>query len=70
MSPTAVANDQERNFVIKVEGGKARWVDVKTGMAAEGTIEVFGALQPGDQVVRRGADAIKDGTAVQPASAK
>jgi RND family efflux transporter MFP subunit len=68
--PSAVANDQERNFVIKVDGGKARWVDVKTGMTADGTIEVFGALQPGDQVVRRGADSIKDGAAVQPAAAK
>jgi RND family efflux transporter MFP subunit len=68
--PTAVANDQERTFVIKVEGGKAHWVDVKIGMTAEGTIEVFGALQPGDQVVRRGTDAIKDGASVQPAAAK
>jgi RND family efflux transporter MFP subunit len=68
--PTAVANDQERNFVIKVDGGKARWVDVKTGMTADGTVEVFGALQPGDQVVRRGTDAIKDGAAVQPVAAK
>jgi len=68
--PTAVANDQERNFVIKVEGGKAHWVDVKTGMTADGTVEVFGALQAGDQVVRRGTDAIKDGAAVQPAAAK
>jgi membrane fusion protein (multidrug efflux system) len=68
--PTAVANDQERNFVIKVEGGRAHWIDVKTGMTADGTIEVFGALQPGDQVVRRGTDAIKDGAPVQPTAAK
>jgi RND family efflux transporter MFP subunit len=64
--PSAVANDQERNFVIKVEGGKAHWVDVKTGMTVNGSIEVFGALQPGDQVVRRGTDAIKDGSDVRP----
>jgi membrane fusion protein (multidrug efflux system) len=68
--PTAVANDQERNFVIKVEDGRAHWVDVKTGMTADGTIEVFGDLKAGDQVVRRGTDAIKDGAAVQPAAAK
>lgn len=68
--PTAVANDQERNFVIKVEAGKAHWVDVKTGMTADGTVEVFGALQPGDQVVRRGTDAIKDGASLRPAAAK
>lgn len=68
--PTAVANDQERNFVIKVDGGKAHWVDVKTGMTADGTVEVFGALQPGDQVVRRGTDAIKDGASVQATGTK
>ena len=68
--PSAVTNDQERNFVIKVEGGKAHWIDVKTGMTTGGTIEVFGDLQPGDQVVRRGTDAIKDGSALQPATAK
>jgi RND family efflux transporter MFP subunit len=68
--PTAVANDQERNFVIRVEDGKAHWVDVRTGMTADGTIEVFGDLKPGDQVVRRGTDAIKDGATVQAAAAK
>ena len=65
-----MTNDQERNFVIKVEGGKARWVDVKTGMTTGGTVEVFGDLQPGDRVARRGADAIKDGAAVRPVMAK
>jgi RND family efflux transporter MFP subunit len=65
--PTAVANDQERNFVIRVDGGRAHWVDVKTGLTVNGTIEVFGALQPGDEVVRRGTDAIKDGSTVRPA---
>jgi RND family efflux transporter MFP subunit len=68
--PTAVANDQERTFVIKVEGGAAHWVDVRTGMTVDGTIEVFGALQPGDQVVRRGSDAIKDGSAVKALAAR
>jgi len=68
--PSAVANDQERNFVIRVENGKAHWVDVKTGMTADGTIEVFGALKAGDQVVRRGTDGIKDGAPVQAVAAK
>jgi RND family efflux transporter MFP subunit len=68
--PTAVANDQQRQFVIKVSGNTAHWVDVKTGASADGTIEVFGELQPGDLVVRRGTDAIKDGTAIKTAPAK
>ena len=54
------------DVILKVEGGKAHWVDVKTGMTVNGSIEVFGALQPGDQVVRRGTDAIKDGSDVRP----
>lgn len=62
---SAVANDQERQFVIKVSGGAAHWVDVKTGMTVDGAVEVFGALQPGDLVVKRGTDAIKDGTKIR-----
>jgi RND family efflux transporter MFP subunit len=68
--PTAIANDQERQFVIKVAGGTAHWVDVKTGMTADGSIEVFGALQAGDLVVKRGTDAIKDGAKVKAAVVK
>lgn len=68
--PTAVANDQQRQFVIKMVANTAHWIDVKTGMSADGTIEVFGDLQPGDLVVRRGTDAIKDGTPLRPVMAK
>lgn len=63
--PTAaVANDQQRQFVIRVENGVARWIDVSTGMSVDGAIEVFGAIAPGDVVLRRGTDAIRDGDKV------
>jgi RND family efflux transporter MFP subunit len=62
---TAIANDQQRQFVIRVAGGVTQWVDVTTGVAGDGKIEVFGQLKPGDQVVRRGSDALQAGTKVE-----
>lgn len=62
---TAIANDQQHQFVIRVVGGKTEWVDVSTGRNLDGTTEVFGELKAGDQVVKRGSDAIQPGLKVQ-----
>jgi len=67
---TAIANDQQRTFVIRVSGGKTQWVDVSTGMTKDGKVEVFGKLAKGDKVVLRGTDALKDDTAVTPIQPK
>jgi membrane fusion protein (multidrug efflux system) len=67
---TAVANDQQRQFVIRVTNGTADWVDVTTGMTADGTLEVFGKLKAGDLVVKRGTDAIHPGAKLKPVLAK
>jgi RND family efflux transporter MFP subunit len=67
---TAVANDQQRQFVIRVVNGTAAWVDVTTGMTVDGTLEVFGDLHPGDLVVKRGTDAIPPGAKVKPTVSK
>lgn len=62
---TAVANDQQRQFVIRVANGVTAWVDVTTGLASDGKIEVFGALKPGDAVVRHATDALQPETRVR-----
>jgi membrane fusion protein (multidrug efflux system) len=67
---TAVANDQERQFVVRVVNGVTSWVNVTTGMTADGQIEVFGALNPGDTVVRRATDALQPGTRVRAVGAR
>jgi membrane fusion protein (multidrug efflux system) len=67
---SAVANDQQKQFVIRVANGVASWVEVTTGMSDNGALEVFGALQPGDYVVKRGTDAIKPGAKIKPVTAK
>jgi len=65
-----VANDQQRQFVIVAVHGTATWVDVTTGVTADGAQEVFGKLNPGDLVVRRGTDAIHAGAKIKPVLSK
>ena len=66
---TSVVTTTERTFVIRDQNGKAEWVDVKKGVADGDAVEVIGNLKPGDRVVRRASDEIRDGTPI-PASAK
>jgi hypothetical protein len=47
-----------------VRGGKAEWVDVKTGLSAGSLVEVFGDLGRGDQIAERGTDELRPGTVV------
>jgi RND family efflux transporter MFP subunit len=62
--PTSIVTTTERSFVIRVNGGKAEWVNVARGAPAGDLVEVFGNLKGGDVVVRRGTDEIREGTAL------
>lgn len=62
---TAVTNDQQHTFVIRVREGKAEWVNVQAGQTVHEEIEVFGGLTEGDQVVKIATDAIHNGDAVR-----
>jgi membrane fusion protein, multidrug efflux system len=61
----SVASTTDRTFVVRIQGGKAEWVDVKTGLTAGPLVEVFGDLRAGDNVAARGTDEIRDGAQVQ-----
>jgi multidrug efflux pump subunit AcrA (membrane-fusion protein) len=63
--PTAVVTTTERTFVIRVKNGRAEWVDVKKRGPAGELIEVLGSLSPGDLVVRRATDEIRDGARLE-----
>lgn len=64
--PTAVVTTTERTFVIRVrQDGRAEWVNVRRGASAGDMVEVLGDLSPGDLVVRRGSDEIRDGTRLE-----
>ena len=61
----SLASTTGRTFVIRVRSGLAEWVDVKTGLTSGELVEVFGDLQPGDDVAVRGSDEIHAGDHVQ-----
>lgn len=61
---TSVVTTTERVFVVRVKGGRADWVTVSRGSAEGDLVEVLGELQPGDDVVLRGTDEIRQGQIV------
>jgi len=63
---TSVVTTTERVFVIRVRDGVAQWVNVNRGAADGDMVEIFGPLEAGDEVVRRGTDELRDGTHVNP----
>jgi RND family efflux transporter MFP subunit len=67
---TSVVTTTERTFVIRDQGGRAEWVDVKKGVPEGDLVEVLGNLKAGDRVVRRATDEIQEGTPIQVASKK
>jgi RND family efflux transporter MFP subunit len=62
---TSVVTTTERTFVIRNRNGNAEWVDVKKGAAADDLIEVIGGLQPGDMVIRRASDELREGAPIR-----
>ncbi len=62
---SAVVTTTERTFVIRVTGGRAEWVNVKKGSASGELVEVAGALNAGDTVVKRGTDEVRNGAPVR-----
>jgi RND family efflux transporter MFP subunit len=66
---TSVVTTTERTFVIRDQGGRAEWMDVKKGVSEGDLVEVIGELKAGDKVVRHATDEIRDGTPL-PASRK
>jgi RND family efflux transporter MFP subunit len=61
---TSVVTTTERTFVVRERGGRAEWINVVKGAADGDLIEVFGDLRPGEMVVRRATDEIREGSAL------
>jgi multidrug efflux pump subunit AcrA (membrane-fusion protein) len=62
---TAVVSTSERTFVIRDNGGRAEWVNVARGVSDGDLQEVNGPLKPGDRIVKRATDEIREGTALK-----
>ena len=65
---TSVVTTTERTFVIRNRDGHADWVDVRTGAAEGDLLEVIGNLRPGDEVVRRATDELREGDVIRSSS--
>jgi membrane fusion protein, multidrug efflux system len=62
---TSVVTTTERTFVITSQNGKAHWVDVRKGQTSGEMIAVRGPLVPGQFVVRRATDEIREGNVLR-----
>ncbi len=68
--PSSIVTTTERIFVIRIRDGKAEWVNVTRGSPVDDLVQVYGPLNPDDQIVKRGSDEIREGTALKAGAAK
>jgi hypothetical protein len=68
--PSSIVTSTERVFVIRLRDDKAEWVNVTRGSPVDELVQVYGPLNPGGQIVRRGSDEIRERNAVQAGAAK
>lgn len=61
---SAVLTTLRRKAVGNVVDGKLKWVEVKTGMKNESTIEVFGTLVNGDQILLQPNEEMTEGMSI------
>jgi RND family efflux transporter MFP subunit len=62
---SAVVQTTEKSYVDRVRDGVVEQVAVQRGTALADRVEVVGALQAGDTVLRRGSEEMKDGAKVK-----
>ncbi len=62
---TSVVTTTERTFVIRAKNGKAEWVNVKKGAPDGDLMEVIGPIQPGDKIVAKANDELREGATLQ-----
>ena len=61
---TAVTSNTERSFVIRVENGLARYVNVRKGPSQGELVEVVGPLAAGERIIQRATDEIREGSKI------
>lgn len=62
---TAIVRSTEREYVVVVRDGKAKLVDIKEGMTAQDSTEIFGAISNKDRIVTKASDDIQEGAIIK-----
>lgn len=57
----AIVTSTERQYVVTVQNGKAKFIDIKEGMSANDSTEVFGDLKPKEKILLNATDNVKEG---------
>jgi len=68
--PSAIVQSTERTFVARVKDGTVEQVPVQRGINQGDLVEVFGAVQAGDVVAKRGSEDLRNGLHVEVRSPK
>jgi RND family efflux transporter MFP subunit len=63
--PPSIVRTTERTFVDRVRDGVVEQVSVQLGVTAGERVEVFGALEAGDVILKRGREELATGSHVQ-----
>jgi hypothetical protein len=63
--PTAIVQSTEKTFVARIRDGIVEQVPVHRGVVQGDLVEVFGALQEGDAIARRGSEELRPGARVE-----
>jgi RND family efflux transporter MFP subunit len=61
---TAVLNSTTGVFVIRATRGKLSWIPIQTGRSNGNQTEIFGELSPGDSLMNRVTEEMRDGAPV------
>jgi hypothetical protein len=59
--PGAIVQSTEKTFVVRIKDGAVEHVPVQRGSTAGDLVEVFGALDEGDLVAKRGSEELRHG---------
>lgn len=61
---SALVNSYEGTFVIGVVNNKTRRIGVTKGRETKDEVEIFGELQPGETLVKKAGEELRDGTTI------
>ncbi len=62
---SAIQISNDRNYAFVLRGEKVKRVEILTGVDGGNWLEVVSGLQPGDEIVTAGTDALSDGSPVR-----
>ena len=62
---SAVITSTERKFIILANGRIAHWCDISEGNEKGDSVEIFGDLQVGDEILTKASQQIRDGQVVR-----